>query len=135
MAPQLSKDLRDHVVCWRTEHQYSYRKLAELAGCSVGTIANILMYHHIFGSSVNPFGQRPGRPCELDEEDRGYLENLLQCEPTIYLDEIQQKLQEDRDISPSIATIQREIKRLGITRKTISKEALERNDIDRKSVV
>lgn len=129
MAPQLSKDLRDRVMFWHTEYQYSYRKLAELAGCSIGTITNILMYHRIFGSSVNPFGRRPGRSRELDEEDRGYLEHLLQREPTIYLDEIQQKFQEDRAIYPSIATIQREIKRLGITRKTISKEALERNDL------
>ena len=50
-APALSKDLRDRVVQWCIEKNWSYRKLAELAGCSIGTIANILMYHRIYRSS------------------------------------------------------------------------------------
>jgi len=53
MAPALSKDLRNRVVQWRIEKNWSYRKLAELAGCSIGTIATILMYHRIYGSSTN----------------------------------------------------------------------------------
>jgi len=97
MAPQLSKDLRDCVVKWRVDHGYTYRKLSQLAGCSIGTIANILAYHNLYGTSVNPFRHYPGRPRLLDSQDRAYVDELLHREPTIYLDEIQLKLYEDRD--------------------------------------
>jgi hypothetical protein len=54
MAPHLSKDLHDRVVKWRTDHCYTYRKLADLAGCSIETIANILtiMVHQAIPSTV-----------------------------------------------------------------------------------
>lgn len=129
MAPALSKDLRDRVVQWRIEKKWSYRKLAELAGCSIGTIANILMYHHIYGSSSNPFGQHPRRPYLLDRDDCAYIDTLLQNDPGIYLDEVQAKLLEDRNINVSVSSIQRAIARLDISRKAVSKEAKERNDL------
>jgi len=129
MAPVLSKDLRDRVVEWRIQNNWSYRKLADMAGCSIGTIANILMYHRVYGTSTNPFRRHPGRPRMLDQEDHAYIDTLLDREPTIYLDEIQDKLMEDHDIDVSIASIQRAVVRLDFTRKAISKEAKERNDL------
>ena len=51
MAPALFKDLRDRVVRWRIQTKWSYRKLVDIASCSIGTIANILMYDRIYGSS------------------------------------------------------------------------------------
>ena len=86
MAPALSKDLRDRVVQWHIEKNWSYRKLAELAGCSIGTIATILMYHRIYGSSTNPFRQRPRWPHLLDRDDCAYIDTLLQNDLTIYLE-------------------------------------------------
>ena len=44
MALTCSKDLRGQVVKWCEEYGYSYKKLAELSGCSNGTISNILQY-------------------------------------------------------------------------------------------
>ncbi|KAF8805244.1 hypothetical protein BYT27DRAFT_7192974, partial [Phlegmacium glaucopus] len=92
MAPHLSKDLRDRIVRWRSDHGYTYQKLEDLAGCSIGTIANILTYHNYYGTPVNPFRYYPGRPHLLDEQDRVYIYSLLKIEPTIYLDENQVKL-------------------------------------------
>jgi len=92
-----------------------YRKLADLAGCSIGTITNILVYHNHYGTSVNPFRYYPGHPCLLDEQDQVYIDSLLQCEPTIHLDEIQVKLPDDRDLDISIAYIQQAINQLEIT--------------------
>ena len=59
----------------------------------------------------------------------GTSDSLLQREPTIYLDEIQVKLSDDRDLDVSIASIQRAIAQLEITRKTVTKEASERNNL------
>jgi transposase len=78
MAPHLSKDLDDCVVKWRTDHGYTYRKLADLVGCSIETIANILTYYNHHGTSVNPFNRYyPGRPRLLDEQDRVYIEKMV----------------------------------------------------------
>ena len=60
MAPHLSKDLRDRVVQWRLTDQKTYCKLSALAGCSIGTISNILRYHHTFGQSTNPLTCQQG---------------------------------------------------------------------------
>ena len=59
----------------------------------------------------------------LDRDDCAYIDTLLQNDPTIYLDEVQTKLLEDRDISVSVASIQRAIARLDISRKSVGKEA------------
>jgi transposase len=128
MAPHLSKDLRDRVVNWRMEHGLSYRELANLAKCSIGTISNIFYYHSTYGQSTNPLSERIGRPRLLDDGDMTFLDQLLDREPTLYLDEILVKLEEARNASISIATLQRGLVRLDITRKSISKEAKERND-------
>ena len=61
MALTCSKDLRGRVVKWCEEYGYSYKKLAELAGCSNGTISNILQYQQLYSQSTHPFSQRPGR--------------------------------------------------------------------------
>ncbi|KAF8805230.1 hypothetical protein BYT27DRAFT_7090275 [Phlegmacium glaucopus] len=53
--PHLLKDLRDRIVKWQSDRGYMYRKLADLAGCSIGTITNILTYHNHYGTLVNPF--------------------------------------------------------------------------------
>ena len=99
----------DRVVEWRIQNNWSYQKLADMAGCSIGTITNILMYHRMYGTSTNLFRHHTGQPCLLDQEDYGYIDTLLDREPTIYLDEIQDKLMEDRDIDVSIASIQRAV--------------------------
>jgi len=65
----------------------------------------------------------------LNKENRAHLDTSLQHEPTIYLDEIQVKLSDDRQLDASIASIQRAIAQLEITRKTVTKEASERNDL------
>ncbi|KAF8873705.1 hypothetical protein CPB84DRAFT_1646045, partial [Gymnopilus junonius] len=61
------------------------------------TVTNILMYHSLYGTSTNPFGHHPGCLRLLDEEDCKYLDSLLQCKSTIYLDEVQLKLSEKQE--------------------------------------
>ena len=66
-----------------------------------------------------------------------YIYSILETHPGLYVDEIQQKLFEARDVDVSIATISRAIKRLAVSNK-VAKEALERKSwcwLDESSVV
>ena len=83
----------------------------------------------MYGTSTNPYRQCIGRPRLLDQDDCAYIDALLDREPTIYLDEIQNKSVEDRDRDVSIASIQRAIECLDFTRNAATKEAKERNDL------
>ena len=88
MALHMSKDLRDRVVKWRMEMGMTYRQLAEMAGCSIGTIYTILAYHKTYGQSTNPLAECTGRPRLLDQDDVAFIDQLLEREPMLYLDEI-----------------------------------------------
>jgi transposase len=128
MVPPLSRDLRDSVVRWRNEDGKTYRELAHLADCSIGTIGNILRFHHLFGQSTNPFGHRPGQPPMLNAGDMEFLDELLEREPCLFLNELQGKLYDGRHKQVSMATLCRSIKKLDISRKRVTKQAAERND-------
>lgn len=129
MTPPLSKDLRERVVHWRLEDGKTYRELAKLAGCSIGTIANILHYHHKFGQSTNPFNRRSGRVPLLNNEDMDFIDDLLEREPCLFLDELQDRVEEHCGKRVSMATLHRNVNKLNITGKRVTKQAAERNEI------
>jgi transposase len=108
MAPHFSKDLRDRVVKWWMERGMTYRELALMAGCSIGTIYTILDYHYTYGhgQSTNPLSERTGQPRLLDAGDSIFLDQLLERGPMLYLDEILSRLEEARNTSISLATLQ-----------------------------
>ena len=83
---------------WCEEYGYSYKKLAELAGCSTGTISNILQYQQLYSQSTNPFSQHPGRTQIFYHTDVAFLDRLLQRQHSIHLDEVQAKFREDPGI-------------------------------------
>jgi len=98
MALTCSKDLRGRVVKWCEEYGYSYKKLAELAGCSNGTISNILQYQQLYSQSTHPFSQCPGTTQIFYHTDVAFIYRLLQRQHSIHLDEVQAKFREDRRI-------------------------------------
>ncbi|KAJ7229587.1 hypothetical protein C8J57DRAFT_1011829, partial [Mycena rebaudengoi] len=95
---QLSDQLRSRIVVWRYEQQKSATEIAELAGCSESTVYNILRLHRDYGQTTNPFARPRGRPRALDMADMNYLTSLLDVNPGLYLDELQQKLYDARDV-------------------------------------
>jgi hypothetical protein len=106
----------------------SYRELACLAGCSIGTISNILHFHYTFGQSTNPFSCQQGRSAMLNAGDMEFLNGLLEREPCLFLDELQDRLYNGRHKQASMATICRSIDKLNISRKRVTKQAAERNE-------
>jgi transposase len=125
MVPPLSRDLRDSIVRWRIEDGKTYHELAHLAGCSIGTISNILRFHHLFGQSTNPFSYWPGQPPKLNARDMEFLDKLLEREPCLFLDELQGRLYEVCHKQALMATLCCSITKLDISRKCITKQAAE----------
>ncbi|KAJ8580170.1 hypothetical protein M405DRAFT_695166, partial [Rhizopogon salebrosus TDB-379] len=65
----------------------------------------------------------------LSTADLGYLRSILQANPALYLDELQEKLQFYRDVDVSIATISRALRGMALTHKKQAKQAAERNEL------
>jgi len=125
MVRPLSRDLRDRVVCWRIEDGKTYHELAHLADCSIGTISNILCCYHTYGQSTNPFGYHPGQSPLLNAGDMEFLDELLEREPCLFLDELQDRLYDSRHKQVSMATLCHGINKLNISRKHVTKQAAE----------
>jgi transposase len=129
MAPILSNEMRQRIITWHYEQHISASDIHTLAGCSLRTVYNILQFHRDYGTVDNPFaGPRGGVRC-FDMGDMNYLASIIDARPKIYLDELQQELLLHRNIEVSISTISRALQRLAISRKKVSHEAIERNEL------
>ena len=80
-----------------------------------------------YGIVSNPNARLRGRPRALDTGDVNYLSALLQANPVLYLDELQEKLLTQRGVDVLIATLLRTLRRLHFSRKCVSARMLERN--------
>lgn len=58
-----------------------------------------------------------------------FLANTVKSTPSIFLDELQEKLLAERSIEVSLATISRSLARLALSEKSLAKEAAERDDM------
>lgn len=131
MAPQITPQLRERMVFWRYEQHKKASEIAVLTGCAESTVYEILRLHRDFGTTTNPFRCQHGHPRVLDLADNNYIYSILKANPCLYVDEIQQRLFEVRNVEVSIATVCRVIWRLAITHKHVAKEALERDELVR----
>lgn len=129
MPPHLSQQLRERIVYWRHELHKPIEEVVELARCSERTVYEVLRLHRLHGTVTNPFAQQRARPRVLTVEDKNFLASLLAANPALYLDELQSQLYERRGVDTCLATISRAIRQLNITHKSISPEALERNEL------
>lgn len=103
--------------------------IVRLSKRSKRAVQNILATYRDYGQPINPFTRPRGRKRILERDDLNYLDGILVAEPALYLDEIQDKLREMRDVEVSLATLSRTLARLAVTHKHIAKEASERNDL------
>ncbi|KAF9011499.1 hypothetical protein BDZ89DRAFT_918210, partial [Hymenopellis radicata] len=98
MPPEISEDLKLRMVHWHDVEGLTQQSVAERAGCSIGLVSKVLKYHREYGTVKNPFAQRSGRPRLLSDDDLSYVAELHHSNPTIYLDEVADKLWRMRDI-------------------------------------
>ena len=128
MAPPISLELRKCIIYWRHELNLPISEIVRLSRRSERAIYTVLQYHRDFQQPSNPFARLRGCKRILEREDLEYLDGLLSSQPALFLDEIQDKLQEMRDVEVSLATLSRTLSQLSITHKRVAKEALERNE-------
>lgn len=129
MVPPLNDQLRSRIVAWRHSDNKTIAECAALAGCSESTVYTVLRNYRDYGQTSNPFNRPRGRPRTLDQGDLTYITSILEANPVLYLDEIQDRLLEARDVSVSLATLSRTLRRLDVSNKQVAREALERNDL------
>jgi transposase len=125
MAPFTIQEMRENMVSWQHKTAVEISKLAQY---SERTVYSVLRLHCYYGQVTNPFSRR-SRPRVLDPVDIQYIHALLQANPTLYLDELQEQLFAARDKDVSLATISRAIRKLAMTHKCISKTAAERDEL------
>lgn len=128
MPARLSEDLCRRIVAWRLEDGFEVEDIAVLAACSVRTVYNVLALYRDFNAVHNPHARQRGRPRALTTNDTSYLHSLLRADPTLYLDELQERLYQARDVDVSIATLSRALRRLALSHKSTATAALERNE-------
>ncbi|KAF6752739.1 hypothetical protein DFP72DRAFT_849522 [Ephemerocybe angulata] len=97
--------------------------IAILAGCTKRTAFNVLACHREYGQTNNPFARERGRRRILNMGDITYLQSLLQADPALYLDELQEKLCEACDVEVSIATIFCTLRTCNLTQKQLAPAA------------
>lgn len=101
---------------------------ARRAGCSVGSVAKVMKNVRDFGTVSNPLSKHTGRPRVVNDGDDLYIREIIKTHPTIYLNELQIKLETIRDVFLSIATISHTLRRLGLSNKRVQRATSERDE-------
>jgi hypothetical protein len=103
--------------------------IMDIVCLSKQAVQNILATYCDYGQPINPFTCPCSHKHILERDDINYLDGILVAEPALYLDEIQDKLREIRDIEVSLAMLSRTLACLAVTHKHIAKEASECNEL------
>ena len=127
MTPSLSTDIKRRIVQLRREG-LTLRDISAHLWVSVGVVHKTLKSYEEYGEYTDPSKKRTGRPQILDDDDEHYLRSLLGSNPSIYLDEIKQKLEAVCGVSVSMATISRFLRSRDFTWKTLTRPAMEANE-------
>jgi transposase len=127
MPPSLSPDLKERIIKWYFEDGLTYRDIRDQGRVSLGIISNTIRNYHEFGEVKNPFRRQTGRPSYVNDEDMAFIESTLTANPSIFLDELQKRLYDSRNLDISLATISRAQRSAQYSRKYITKASAERD--------
>ncbi|KAE9399374.1 hypothetical protein BT96DRAFT_820691, partial [Gymnopus androsaceus JB14] len=92
MPALISIDLRKRIIHWCLQDDKTITETASLAGCCEKTVRNIVNLYLDTGAYINSDARAVGRPRILTIADKGYILSLLDNNPALYLDEVQDKL-------------------------------------------
>ena len=128
MPPALSKDLKERIVSWYYDDGQTMEQIATLASVSIGLVSNVISLYRNCGQVIAPDTLKNGRPSYLSVGDMSYLQAIVEANPSLYLDEIQERLATNRNLHVSIATVCRALQRIQLPRKLVSKTASQRDE-------
>ena len=117
MAPFTTLEMWEAMVHWRFEQHMTALQISILAGCSEQTVYKVLQLHWDYGQVTNPFTCTRGQHRILENGDIEYIHALLQANPALYLDELEEQLFSVQDKDVSLASLSRAIQWLAMTLK------------------
>ena len=127
MVGTYSLDLKERVI-----HSYlqgeTMGTVAETSRVSLGFVHHVVDLYQRYGQITDPYATpRHGRHI-VTTADEGYICALIRASPSIHLDEIQQELDSAHGVFASFSTISRTLARMQISKKSLSRNAVERNE-------
>lgn len=122
------QSIKDRVPDLFYVHKLHPTEIAKYLHIKKTCIYDTLRYHRLYKTTFNPHRRRPGRKSTLRYTHDDFVHDYLKRNPCAYLDEIQLAVCDQYGFEPSIPTLVRCLRRLNYTSKTVSKEALERDE-------
>jgi len=95
---------------------------------SVGIVHHFVDLYKTYGQVTDPCAQPRRGQRILTSADESYIRTLIEARPSIYLDEIQEKLVTECGVRVSLATVSRTLARMHCSKKSLSRRASERNE-------
>jgi len=130
----VSRDLKARIPYLVYVEGFKIKEVERLLGVKKSMIYQTLNYFRDHGITYNPKAyshHSRGRHRKLDSIDVQFIKALLDQEPCLYLDELQDLLLTCRGINISVSTLLRTLRRIHFSNKDVSVRALEHNDMDR----
>ena len=131
---KVSRDLKARIPYLAYVEGFKVKEIGQILGVKKSMIYQTLNYFRDYGVTYNPYAYMNhslGRHRVLDTIDVRFIKSILDQEPCLYLDELQERIQIRRGIHVSVSTLLRTLRRIHFSRKDVSICALERNDMDR----
>jgi transposase len=125
----VSHDIKAQIPVLVHEQGFIVKEVCDLLDVKKTLVYRTLRYARMYGIPYNPHGHKPGRKRILTQGDVKFIVALLDRRHCLYIDEIQEHLNNERGVFPSIPTILRTLQRLHYSRKGVSVRALERDNL------
>ena len=125
----ISSDLKARIPALFYEQNLTVDQICVILGIKKSLVYRSLQYFRTYGTAHNPHARKTGRNRTLSPLDIKFISALVDQRHCIYLNEIRQALLEHRGHVVSVATLSCTLRRLDFSRKSVSRRALERNDI------
>jgi len=125
----VSKDLKARIPVLFYKQGFNVKDICGLLGIKKTLIYRTLSYTRAYGVPFNPHAHKFGQKRILSPGDVKFIVALLNHRHSLYLDEIQRQLCNERRIFISITTLLRTLRRLHYSHKGVSARALERDDL------
>lgn len=111
-----SLDLRQRVVSAYENGVETILEVAERFEVSTSFIKKLLARKRSTGS-IAPVGHRGGQQKRLSDRHRKWLLKTVLAEPDMTLVDLQERLEKEKNVSVSVPTLSRELRRLNLRRK------------------
>ncbi|KAI2478316.1 EntF Non-ribosomal peptide synthetase module protein [Pyrenophora tritici-repentis] len=106
----------------------SDRAISRVTGAIRNTVAKLRLSSEFWGVPYPPRCVRIGRPSILRQAQREDLQAYLNSSPSAYMDEMKDFLYDDYDVGISLASVYRELEKMGWSRKLATKRAKEQSE-------